>query len=457
MSAFWEYNKQLFLRILTAGLYSTVLYSGLCTAIVSANVLFNLDLDGKIYLHLGYCVYGIFNTAFFLAGVPADWYALETEQIYPKGLKVFTQFVLIPLAIIYLCILLAYECKVIIEWSLPKGLVSSLVLGYAVYGILSILLVHPIRHNEGNKWIKTFSRLFYVLLVPLILLLSVAVWARINQYGITEARYILIVLSLWLSGITVYFIFSTSQNIKIIPVSLCMLTLLCIWGPQSASSISLQSQMSRLIALFEKNKAYASDKFSPLPTTITKEDSDEASEIVSFIVERHGIDPFRDHMTASLDTLQHYDTLRNRYDRNYKYISTLRDMLGIRNITDDYLYYTASADVDTVRVSDFDYISDFQFPDYTEPKKTNVFWSSDSTSIIFKSATDTIHFSIEKIFNEVTRENPGRHKAFASSELNSQATTERAYYSLVLKFISFNKQGDRYTLQSCDGYILIKH
>ena len=122
--------------------------------------MFDLNVSGEIYGHLFFFIAGIFNTIFFLAGVPANWTELEEQSSYPKGLKIFTQFVLIPLATIYLAILLTYEGKVILEWSLPEGIVSSLVLGYAVYGILSILLVYPIRHDEGNKWIKFFLQAF---------------------------------------------------------------------------------------------------------------------------------------------------------------------------------------------------------------------------------------------------------------------------------------------------------
>ena len=82
---------------------------------------------------------------------------------YPSGLKMFTQYVLIPLAVIYVVILLSYEAKIIVQWSLPRGLVSSLILGYAVFGILSILLVYPIRNYDDSKWIKIFSRSFYFL------------------------------------------------------------------------------------------------------------------------------------------------------------------------------------------------------------------------------------------------------------------------------------------------------
>ncbi|WP_235832038.1 DUF4153 domain-containing protein [Flavobacterium ranwuense] len=86
---FWEFNKQLFLRILTAALYSVVLYSGLSLAIFAVHHLFNVDFYENIYIHLFFIIAGIFNTIFFLSGVP-ETNNESTPLIlkYPKGLKI---------------------------------------------------------------------------------------------------------------------------------------------------------------------------------------------------------------------------------------------------------------------------------------------------------------------------------------------------------------------------------
>ena len=61
---------------------------------------------------------------------------------------------------IYLVILFLYEMKIIVQWELPKGYVSYLILGYAIFGILSLLLVYLFRELEENKWIKWFQSFF---------------------------------------------------------------------------------------------------------------------------------------------------------------------------------------------------------------------------------------------------------------------------------------------------------
>ena len=233
INAFWEFNKVLFLRILTALLYSTVIHIGLCIAILAVDQLFNLDLSTKVYGKLFCIIFGLFNTIFFLAGVPSVMKEGDPLESYPKGLKIFTQFVLIPLSIIYLMILLAYESKIVLQWSLPDGWVGWLVAGYAVFGIFSFLLIFPIRTQEENRWIHIFSKWFYLLLIPLIVLLFIAIWTRIRAYGITENRYFLVLLGVWLTGITIYFSLQKT-NIRIIPISLFLFCLIATWGPQSA-------------------------------------------------------------------------------------------------------------------------------------------------------------------------------------------------------------------------------
>lgn len=243
--AFWEYNKLLFLRFLTAVLYSATLFLGLVIALASTGELFNLTIDSKIYFSLFAFIAAGFNTLFFLAGVPTTLSSFEQESIYPKGLKVFTQYVLIPLLTIYLLILIIYEIKILIDQQLPEGMVSILILGYAVFGILSYLLTYPIRNQKGNEWMKVFSKAFFIMMIPLLVLLIIAVWVRVADYAITEPRYFLILLSIWLSGITFYFLIARSPNIQTIPISLCILALFSTFGPQSASSIAERSQLAR--------------------------------------------------------------------------------------------------------------------------------------------------------------------------------------------------------------------
>ena len=291
---FWEFNKQLFIRIITSGIYSLVLYVGLAIAVTAITKLFNVDFYDEIYGYLFVIIAGLFNTIFFLAGVPEI--NKETSQLnlsYPKGLKNFTQYVLLPLISLYLVILISYEIKILATLSLPVGWVSYLVLVFAVFGILSFLLIHPIAKETGNLWMRTFSRWFYYLLVPLLGLLFWAILYRINLYGFTHERYYVLLLSIWLSVVVAYFIIQKQPKIKFIPISMCLFGLLSIVGPQSADSISKQSQLSRFknyLKVIEKEK-------------LTFKQEQDLSSIVSFLEENYGVNallPFTGNKLSAL-------------------------------------------------------------------------------------------------------------------------------------------------------------
>jgi len=105
VNGFWQYNKSLFIRYLTSAIYSAVLYIGLSVALLAIRTLFNIDFDEKIYVYLFVTIAVVLNTWFFLSGVPSRIIGLEQVREYPKGLRIFTQYVLLPLVVIYLIIL----------------------------------------------------------------------------------------------------------------------------------------------------------------------------------------------------------------------------------------------------------------------------------------------------------------------------------------------------------------
>ena len=342
INAFWQFNKTIFLRFLTGGLYSAVLFLGLAAAIGSMSFLFNFKFEWDTFAILWVWIACIFQTVFFLSGFPENLNEPEEDKAYPNGLKIFTQFVLIPLATVYAIILLAYEAKILIEWELPKGLVSNLILGYAVFGILSLLLIYPVRNQDENKWLKTFSRSFYYVLIPLIILLVWAVLARVIDYGITEERYFLIILAVWLAFITSYFLLSKRQNIIIIPLSLCLVTVLSVYGPQGAFSTSRRSQIDELRQLFKKHSSVEGDMIKALKAKPGKEDNARMINIVDYLVNMHGLESFRPILEQDLrkveDSLlsmvseKKYDPRTNRWEIRsrqklwlYKYLNLQTD------------------------------------------------------------------------------------------------------------------------------------
>ena len=290
MNGFWQYNKTLFFRLFVAAIFSVVLYLGLAIALTALDKLFGVSIPGKRYGELWVLVAGLFVPWFFLAGVPEDLDGLDRVEEYPKGLKIFAQYILLSLVIVYLLILYAYLFKILIQWNWPKGWVSSLILGFSAVSILSLLLMHPIRNRSENAWIRAAGKWLYVVLIPLIVVLFLAVTERMGDYGITESRYAGIALGLWLSAQVIYFLFSKSKSIKFTIGSLCLFAFLMSWGPWGMLSVSQRSQVGRLTRLLTKNGILVNNLVHKEHGKVSQEDAQDISSIVSYLNEIHGYD-----------------------------------------------------------------------------------------------------------------------------------------------------------------------
>ncbi|MFZ1728832.1 MAG: DUF4153 domain-containing protein [Bacteroidota bacterium] len=299
-TGFWQFNKTLLLRALSAMLFTAVLYAGLALALAALENLFDIPIPGERYLELWIVLSGIFAKWFFLAGIPDDLDSLDASTDYPKALKIFAQYVLFPLMLIYLVIITAYSGKILVTWSWPNGWVSRLILGFASTGMLSLILLHPMRELAESKWIRIASRWFYVALAPFVLLYLLAVSQRLSDYGMTESRYIAIVIGVWLAGMVLYFLFSRGKNLKAIPLTLGIFALLITVGPWGAFSVSENSQVDRLRQLLEKNSILVDGKIVKSEGPVAFVDAKEISAALVYLHEMHGYGEIQQWFAGSL-------------------------------------------------------------------------------------------------------------------------------------------------------------
>lgn len=244
LNGFWNFNKALFLRFLLSALYSATVYLGLVLALFALDNLFQVDVDDKQYAELFFIVAGVFNTWFFVAGLPSDYDKLDADDQYPKGLRTFILYVLIPLIGLYFLILYSYSVKIIVGWNWPSGIIVYMIIAVAVLGILAMLLGYPFDKDVPGP-IKFLKKGYYWVLIPMIVMLYLAIGIRVADYGITINRYITIMLAVWLTGISIYKVIG-GKDIRVIPISLFVIILLCSFGPWGMFRVSENSQVSRL-------------------------------------------------------------------------------------------------------------------------------------------------------------------------------------------------------------------
>lgn len=285
---FWQYSKTLLIRLVVAYLYGAVLWAGLAVALAALDNLFGIDVPMKRYGELWVFIQGVFTPWFFLAGIPEDLGSMDALTDYPKSLKLFSQYIVFPLVITYFVILYAYIGKIVITWDWPQGWVSKLILGFIATGFVWMILLDPIRERAENRWIKITSRWFFLLCMPLVVMLFLALLRRLSEYGITEGRYLAIALGIWLCMIVPYFVASKKKNILMIPATLCLASFLVSFGPWSVFAVSEQSQIARLKVMLEKNKILVNEVVRSKHDSIPDADRRQISSILYYLSSFHG-------------------------------------------------------------------------------------------------------------------------------------------------------------------------
>jgi hypothetical protein len=240
--AYWNYLAKVATAIGRSLLFSGILYLGLVLALLAIKFLFDHELDPKRYGQLFVLCAGIVNTWIYLSDFPKDIFG-TTQVRFGKPLEVMVKYILIPLAFLYLIILYAYGIKIIIAWELPKGWVSYLVSTLALLGFTVQMIITSVQKSDKSWAFTKFYPWFHLLMCPLIILLFIAIIRRILDYGITENRYFVLVMALWILANTLYLLISKKKLMKVLPISLCILAMITSFGPWGAFSTSKKSQV----------------------------------------------------------------------------------------------------------------------------------------------------------------------------------------------------------------------
>lgn len=290
IKSFWQFNQYLFSNLVTSLLFSTALLLGLGSALLAIDKLFGFHLSFNWYLDLSLVIYLVFNTIFFFINFPTDFNGFKEANDYKKWLRIFLQYVLIPVVLVYMAILYAYIFKIVMYHHYPKGWVCIPILIFSILGTLSYLLAYPIRLNKENRIVYVFTQYFFYTLLPLLSLYFISILSRIKSYGITEDRYLVLILGIWLLIISIYIISSRIDNIIIIPSSLLLILFLSAIGPWGMFQLSIHNQVARLKRNLIRNQLLVEGKLvSVKDLSITNEDAASIHSILDFLNRRGAI------------------------------------------------------------------------------------------------------------------------------------------------------------------------
>jgi hypothetical protein len=279
--AFWFTNQALFLGFAQSAVFSFILYAGISGILGALVALFDVSLNEKVFLTVLAWVALPVQTFIFLANAPDPYQSEESWPEPPRVLWNLLRFIVWPLMAIYAAILLAYGVKIILEGTLPRGVVTGLVGAFGSVGYLVVSLSRA--YQPARSWSTWFQRILAVLLI----LLWVALGQRIADYGFTELRVLGFYLGFFLTVVTVYFLVRPNAGIRVVPAVLALLALSITVGPFKASSWAFRSQYARFERIAAANGFVKDGKILAVPMGADTAAVNEFLETAVYLAQYH--------------------------------------------------------------------------------------------------------------------------------------------------------------------------
>jgi len=313
---FWDFNKKLFLGWWVSAVYTLTLIIGIGIALGAISSLFSTEFPGEFYSKTSLVLGSVFTTWVFLARVPVTSFREGIEIVFPKGLKFFTIYILLPLTGLYFGIISIYAITNIGKGLLKVESYGYLLNSFAIIGVLTFLLIYPLEKTIG--WIKKTRRIYFFLLVPHILWMLYGILYHIHNYGFTANRYLVLIVGIWLLLIGILNALQNNWKIKFIPVSLIFVLSIAAFGPLSMRNVSERSQIEKLKGLFAKNGRFKNNQLIVSENQMLDADIKDIESSIHYLNTNYGINAFKGILGDSIlksTTVKTYEDVYNLIQR----------------------------------------------------------------------------------------------------------------------------------------------
>ncbi|MFA4814688.1 MAG: DUF4153 domain-containing protein [Candidatus Gracilibacteria bacterium] len=273
-NGFWSYCARIFFILILGLVCSGILALSLTLAVESIRNLFELDIDYRWNETMMLFSFSFVLPVFVHIGLPQDWKSFEKNTNYPDFFRPVSYYLLTPISLLFFGILSVYMLKILFTWEWPSGQVAYPVLFLSLVTFGFYLISYP--------WRQNWQRWFFVALLPFLAMYFLALNMRIEQYGLTELRYLGILLGLCLVFMSGYFAFVKRQRLQMMLVPLAVFAFIFAVGPWGASEVPVCSQEKKLETMLTQIGALQDGKLLEVDSTAV---SEEMVTSISSIVE----------------------------------------------------------------------------------------------------------------------------------------------------------------------------
>lgn len=250
---FWSYGRRLVLELALAGLLLAAVAGGGMAVTGAASYLFEVDTPERVYGHMAITAATLVAPLFALSRLPRRFDELPEDMLGDtflfSALRGLADFVATPVFLALILIFHLYAGRTLYDGALPKGEIGWLVLFVGI-GMIALLVAFAPFRPVARAPLRFFLRFWPAMLPVPLLLLAVAVWQRIGQYGITPERYLLVLFGIALTALALLQGFRrTRGDVRLLAGVPILALLAASFGPWGAVHVSVSDQAARFRAL----------------------------------------------------------------------------------------------------------------------------------------------------------------------------------------------------------------
>lgn len=252
---FWNFTIRIIGRFLSSLSCGFILCCGICLLAATLEQLFNVDISNKCYASICTICLHTLPALLFMMQIPEKDEKTDYEiHIFPF-INFCTRYLLIPLVGAYLLVLYIYALRILLLWQLPQGWVSLPVCVLMLGVTLVIGLLYPTQmQSTPHPFYKRLERWLPIFTLPLLFLMSIGIFRRISDYGITISRLYLLIFNVWCYAVLIGLFFIRSKRIQWIPMTFSVIFLLCSIGPWSIEAITRRTLTQELHSILSETK-----------------------------------------------------------------------------------------------------------------------------------------------------------------------------------------------------------
>jgi hypothetical protein len=156
---------------------------------------------------------------------------------------------------------------------------------YVLIVVISQLFIIPI--VDKDDWAERYNFLMPKFIIPINVFMIYCIYVRINEFGVDEMTYYLLITSIITLGVNLFWNFNKKIKNQVIVFIVVIILAGSLFGKWGVKSVSIKSQNELLMGCFERNNMVENGKIIVNKKPILKKDYDKIMNGLDFFLKKN--------------------------------------------------------------------------------------------------------------------------------------------------------------------------